>query len=95
MSVMKRLEHAILATASVWEPLEHLHCVVSNDVDFDSFLMAPWDAGGMLDDSCWLFVTFWRTLLWSVIRLSCRPTIVDGLNMDRGLTDALAVGHNP
>ena len=28
MPVMKRLEQAILATASVWEPLEHLHCVV-------------------------------------------------------------------
>ena len=27
MPVMKRLEQAILATASVWEPLEHLHCV--------------------------------------------------------------------
>ena len=44
-----------------------------------------------------------------MIRLSCRPAIVDGhgsrlirspgqlvvLNMDMGLTDALAVGHNP
>ena len=33
MPVIKRLEQAILATASVWEPLEHLHCVVSDDVD--------------------------------------------------------------
>ena len=57
--------------------------------------MAPWDAGGMLGDSCRLCVTFLRTLLRSVIRLSCRPTIVDGLNIDGGLTDALAVGHNP
>ena len=95
MPVMKRLEQAILATASVWEPLEHLHCVVSDDVDFDSFWMAPWDAGGTLGDSCRLCVTFWRTLLRSVIRLSCRPAIVDGLNIDMGLTDALAVGHNP
>ena len=46
MAVMKRLEQAILVTASVWEPLEHLHCVVSDDVDFDYFWMAPWDAGG-------------------------------------------------
>ena len=44
-----------------------------------------------------------------MIRLSCRPAIVDGhgsrlvrslgqlfvLNIDMGLTDALAVGHNP
>ena len=109
MPVMKRLEQAILATASVWEPLEHLHCAVSDDVDFDSFWMAPWDAGGTLGDSCRLCVTFWRTLLRSVIRLSCRPAIVDGhglrlikslgqlfvLNIDMGLTDALAVGHNP
>ena len=28
MPVMKRLEQAILATALVWEPLEHLHSVV-------------------------------------------------------------------
>ena len=93
--VMKRLEQGIRATASVWEPLEHLHCVVSDDVDSDSFWMAPWDAGGMLGDSCRLCVTFWRTLLWSVIRLSCRPVNVDGLNIDMGLMDALAVGHNP
>ena len=106
---MKRLEQAILATASVWEPLEHLHCVVSDDVDFDSFWMAPWDASGTLGDSCRLCVTFWRTLLRSVIRLSCQPAIVDGhgsrlvtshgqlfvLNIDMGLMDALAVGHNP
>ena len=106
---MKRLELAILATASEWEPLKHLHCVVSDDMDFDSFWMSPWDAGGTLGDSCRLCVTFWRTLLRSVIRLSCRPAIVDGhglrlirslgqlfvLNVDMGLTDALAVGHNP
>ena len=108
MPVMKRLEQTILATASVWEPLEHLHCVFSDDVDFDSFWMAPWEAGGMLGDSCRLCVTFWRTLLRSEIRLCCRPAIVDGhgsrlirrlgqlfvLNIDMGLTDALAVGHN-
>ena len=77
MPVMIRLEQAILATALVWEPLEHLHCVVSDHVKFDSFWMAPWDAGGTLSDSCRLCVIFWRTLLWSVIRLSCRPAIVD------------------
>ena len=65
MPVMKRLEQAILATASVWESLQHLHCVVSDDVDFDSFWMAP----------C---VPFWRNLLRSVIQLSCRPAIGDG-----------------
>ena len=109
MPVRKRLEQAILATASVSEPLEHLHCVVSDDMDFDFFWMAPWDAGGMLGDSCRLCVTFWRTLHRSVNRLSCRPAIVDGhgsrlirslgqlivSNIDMGLTDVLAVGHNP
>ena len=109
MPVIIRLEQAILATASVWEPLEHLHCVVSDHVNFDSFWMAPWDAGGTLGDSCRLCVTFWRTLLRSVIRLSCRPAIVDEhgwrlvrslgqlyvLNFDMGLTDALTVGHYP
>ena len=109
MPVMIRLEQAILATALVWEPLEHLHCVVSDHVNFGSFWMAPWDAGGTLGDSCWLCVTFWRTLLRSVIRLSCRPAIVDEhgwrlvrslgqlyvLNFDIGLTDAFIVGHYP
>ena len=109
MPVMKRMEEAFLATASVWEPLAHLHCVVSNAVDFDYFWMAPWDVGGTLGDSCRLCVTFWRTLLRSVIWLSCRPSIVDGhgsrlirslgqlivLNIDMGLTDVLALGHNP
>ena len=77
MPVMKWLEQVILATVSVWEPLDHLHFVVSDHVDFDSVWMAPWDAGGTLGDSCRLCVTFWRTLLRSVIRLSCRPVIVD------------------
>ena len=48
--VEKRLEHAIQVTASVWEPLEQVHCLVSGNVDFDSFCMAPWDAGGMHGD---------------------------------------------
>ena len=109
MPVMKPLEHAILATTSVWEPLEHLHCVMSDHVDFDSFWMAPWDAGGTLGVSCRPYVTFWRTLLRSVIRLSCRPAIVDEddsrlvrslgqiyvLDIHMGLTDVLTVGHYP
>ena len=80
MPVMKRLEHAIQATAAVWEPLEHVHCVVSGYVDFGSFWMAPWDAGGTHGDGCRLCVTFWRILLQSMIRLSCRPAIVNGLD---------------
>ena len=80
MPAMKRLEYAIQATALVWKPLEHLHCVVSDHVD--SFWMAPWDAGGTHGDGCRLCVTFWRILLRSVIRLSCRPAIVDGLDMN-------------
>ena len=82
MRVMKRLEHVIQAAASEWEPLEHLHCVVSDHVDFDSFSKAHLDAGGTHGDGCRLCVTFWRTLLRSVIRLSCRPAIVDGLDMN-------------
>ena len=35
MPVEKRLEYAIQATASVWEPLEQVHYVVSCDVNFD------------------------------------------------------------
>ena len=38
MPVMKPLEHAILAT--VWESLEHLHCVVSDHVAGRSAIVA-------------------------------------------------------
>ena len=78
MPVLNQLEYVIQATASVWEPLEHVHCVVSSYVNFDSFWMAPWDAGGMYGDGCRLGVTFWRILLQPMIRLSCRPAIVNG-----------------
>ena len=50
MPGMKSLEYAIQATASVWMPFEQVHNVVFDDVDFDSFGMAPWDAGGMHDN---------------------------------------------
>ena len=52
MPVKKRLEYAIQATASVWEPFEQVHSIVSGEVNFDSFGMAPWDAGGIHGDSC-------------------------------------------
>ena len=58
--------------------LEHLHCVVSEDVDLGRL--------GTPAGRCRLCVTFWGTPLQSVIRLSCRPAIVDGLNIDMGLT---------
>ena len=32
-------------TASVWMPFEQVYKVEYGDVDFDSFGMAPWDAG--------------------------------------------------
>ena len=57
MPVEKRLGYAIQATASVWEPLEQVHYVVSGDVNFDYFGMAPWDAGGMHGDGCRLYGT--------------------------------------
>ena len=76
MPVLKQLEYAIQATASVWEPLEQVHYVVSGYVNFDSFGMAPWDAGGTYGDGCRLCVTFWKIMLQWMIRLSCRPAIV-------------------
>ena len=67
--VEKRLEYAIQVTASVWEPLEQVHYVVSGDVDFDSFGMAPWDAGGMHGDSCQLRETLRTMMLQWLMRL--------------------------
>ena len=80
MPVEKRLEYAIQATASVWEPLELVHHVVSGDVNFDSFGMAPWDAGGMHGDGCRPYGTCWKLVFQWLIRLSCRPVIRNGLD---------------
>ena len=68
--IMEPLEHSVLATASVWEPLEHSNCVVTDHVNC-------LDAGGTLGDCCRPRVTSWRTVFRLVARLSCRPTFVD------------------
>ena len=73
--VEKWLEYAIQTTASVWETFEQVHCVVSGDVDFDSFGMAPWDAGGIHGGGCRFDETFWTMMFQWLIRLSCRPVI--------------------
>ena len=80
MPVEKRLEYAIQATASVWEPLDQVHYVVSGYMNFDSFGMASWDAGGTHGDGCRLCGTFWKMILQWLIWLSCRPAIVNGLD---------------
>ena len=85
MPVVKWLEYAIQAKASVWEPLEQVHYVVSGYVNSDSFGMSPWDAGGTYGDGCRLCVTFWKMMLQWLIRLSCRPAIVNGLELLIGL----------
>ena len=68
---MEPLEHSVLATAAVWEPLEHSNCVVTDHVAIDSFWMALWDAGGMIPAMCDFLVDC------SMVRLSCRPVFVD------------------
>ena len=80
----KSLEYAIQATPSVWMPFEQVHNAVSGDVDFDSFGMAPWDAGGMHDDRCQLHEALQTMMLQWLMRLLCRPVILHGL--DRTMT---------
>ena len=80
----KSLEYAIQVTASVWMPFEQVHNVVSGDVDFDSFGMAPWDAGGMHDDHCQLHEALQTMMLQWLMWQLCRPVIVHGL--DRTMT---------
>ena len=89
--VEKQLEYAIQVIASVWEPLEQVHCVVSGDVDFDSFGMTPWDAGGMHGGGCRFCETFWTRMFQWLIRLSCRPVIINGL--DRTIRMNTEYGH--
>ena len=69
MPAEERLEYAIQVTALIWEPLEQMCYVVSGDVDFDSFAMAPWDAGGMHGDSCQRREPFWTMMLQWLMRL--------------------------
>ena len=60
--IMEPLEHSVLATVAVWEPLEHSNCVVTDHMDIDSFWMAPWDAGGTISDGYQPCVTSWWTV---------------------------------
>ena len=72
MSGEKNLEYAIRTTASVWMPFEQVH-----RGDFDSFGMAPWDAGGMYSRT---FGEPYRTrMLQWLMQLLCRPVIMNGL----------------
>ena len=80
----KSLEYAIQVTASVWMPFEQVHNVVSGNVDFDSFGMAPWDASGMHDDRCQLREALQTMMLQWLMRLLCRPVIMHRL--DRNMT---------
>ena len=78
----RSLECTTQVTASVWMPFEQMHSVESGDVDFDSFGMAPWDAGGIhLRTRSEPFPTI---MLQCLIRLLCRPVIMHGL--DRTMT---------
>ena len=65
----KSLEYAIQATASVWMLFEQVHDVESGDVDFDSFGMASWNAGGMHDDRCQLREALQTMMLQWLMRL--------------------------
>ena len=82
MPAEERLEYAIQATAVIWQPLEQMRLyAVSDDVDSDSFGMAPWDAGGIHGNDCECRETFWTMMLQWLIRLLCRPVIRNGLVM--------------
>ena len=77
MSGEKNLEYAIRTTPSVWMPFEQVCRVESGDVDFDSFGMAAWDACGM--DSRTLGEPYRTRMLQWLMRLLCRPVIINGL----------------
>ena len=67
----KSLEYAIQATASVWVSFEQVHNIESGDVDFDSFRMAPWDAGGMHSRTS---SEPFRTMMFPVVNAAVVPT---------------------
>ena len=80
MPAEERLEYAIQATVLIWEPLEQMRYVGTGDVDFDSFGMAPWDAGGMHGNDCQRRETFQTMMLQWLMRLLCKQAIMNGLN---------------
>ena len=77
MSGEKNFDYVIRTTHSVWTPSEQVYRMESGDVDFDSFGMAPWDAGGM--DSRTLGDPYRTSMLQWLMRLLCRPVIMNGL----------------
>ena len=77
---VENLEYAIQATASVWTPFEQACDAVSGDVDFDSFGMAPWDAGGMHGDRCQPHDAIHIVKSQWSMRFLCRPAIAHGLD---------------
>ena len=68
------------ATVLIWEPLAQMRYVVTDDVDFDSFGMAPWDAGGMHGNDCQRRETFRTMMLQWLMRLLCRQAIMNRFN---------------
>ena len=68
-----------------------MHNVVSGDVDFDSFGMAPWDAGGMHGDHCQLREALRTMMLQCLMRLLCRSVIDRTMtrNTENGLEFAM------
>ena len=79
MPAEERLEYVIQATAVIWQPLEQMRYVVSDDVDSDYFGMAPWDAGGMHGNDCECRETFRTMMSQWLIWLLYRPVIINGL----------------
>ena len=90
MSAEERVECAIQATALIWEPLEQVHYVASDNVKFDYFAMAPWDSGGMFGDSCRCHETM--MLQW-LMRLLCRHAIMNGLKRTMKANTEIGLGR--
>ena len=64
--------HVTQTTASVWMPCRQTCNGVSGDADFDSFEMAPWDAGGIQGDR--FHEVMCRTIVHKLDRWTTRNT---------------------
>ena len=78
----KSLEYSDSDDSFSLDAIRTVHSVESGDVDFDSFGMAPWDAGGM--HSRTRSEPFRTMLLQWLMWLLCRPVIIHRL--DRTMT---------
>ena len=72
MNGVESMKYVPQTTASVWMPIKQTCNEESSDADFDSFKIAPWDAGGTQGDR--FHEVMCRTIVHKIDRWTTRNT---------------------